>query len=213
MRGIFITFEGGDGSGKSTQIALLAARLRERGFEVRTFREPGGVEPGDAGERIREILLGPVHTDLDPRAELMLFEASRAQLTATHYRPAIEAGAIVLADRHADSSTAYQGYARQVIPVAEVIAANRIATGGLTPDLTLFLDADAAAAHARATVGGADRLESEGVDFQQRVREGFLAIAAAESDRVRVIHADTVDEVAAAIWTHVEPLLERARRG
>jgi dTMP kinase len=212
VSGLFITFEGGDGAGKSTQIELLAARLRTRGIDVRAFREPGGVAPGDAGERIREILLGPAHHDLDPRAELMLFEASRAQLTALHYRPGIEAGAVVLCDRHADSSTAYQGYAREVIPVDEVVAANRIATGGLAPDLTLFLDADAGAAHARATAAGADRLEQEGVQFQERVRAGYLAIAAAEPDRVKIVPFGSVDEVADAVWAHVEPLLSRLGR-
>jgi dTMP kinase len=209
MSGLFITFEGGDGSGKSTQIRLLAERLRSLGYEVRTFREPGGVKAGDAGERIRDILLDPVHTELGVRAELLLYEASRAQLVAAHYRPAIEAGAIVLGDRYADSSTAYQGYGRAVLSVDEVRELNRIATGGLTPDLTLLLDIDAAAGLATATVAGADRLELAGLDFHERVRAGYLGIAAAESERVRIVPRGTVDEVAAVIWSHVEPLLAR----
>lgn len=212
MSGLFITFEGGDGSGKSTQIALLAGRLREIGFEVRTFREPGGVMPGDAGERIRDILLDPVHTELSVRAELLLYEASRAQLTETHYRPALAAGAIVLCDRYADSSVAYQGYGRAVLPVDEVRELNRIATGGLVPDLTLLLDVDAKSGLAQATVGGADRLEAAGHDFHERVRAGYLEIAAAEPDRVKIVGRASVEQVAADIWAHVEPLLRRLGR-
>jgi dTMP kinase len=212
VSGLFITFEGGDGSGKSTQIALLAARLRGLGFDVRTFREPGGVTPGDAGERIREVLLDPLHTGLDVRAELLLYEASRAQLVATHYRPALAEGAVVLCDRYADSSVAYQGYGRAVLPVEEVHELNRIATGGLTPDLTLLLDVDAAAGLAQATVGGADRLEQAGHDFHERVRAGYLALAVAEPGRVKLIARSSVEDVAAAVWSHVEPLLSGAGR-
>lgn len=212
MSGLLITFEGGDGSGKSTQIALLAARLGALGYVVRTFREPGGVAPGDAGERIRDILLDPVHTELDVRAELLLYEASRAQLVAAHYRPALAEGAIVLCDRYADSSVAYQGYGRAVLPIEEVHELNRIATGGLVPDLTLLLDVDAVAGLEQATVTGADRLEAAGHDFHERVRAGYRALATAEPDRVRVIDRASVDEVAAEIWAEVEPLLGRVER-
>ena len=209
MSGLLITFEGGDGSGKSTQIRLLAERLRALGHDVRTFREPGGVRSGDAGERIREILLDPVHTELDVRAELLLYEASRAQLVAAHYRPALAEGAIVLCDRYADSSVAYQGYGRAVLPVDEVHELNRIATGGLVPDLTLLLDVDAAAGLAQATVSGADRLEAAGHDFHLRVREGYLALAEAEPERVKLIARAPVERVALEVWAHVEPLLSR----
>lgn len=208
MSGLFITFEGGDGSGKSTQIALLASRLRDRGCDVRTFREPGGVHPGDAGERIRRIVLDPAHMNLDVRAELLLYEASRAQLVAVHYRPALAEGAVVLCDRYADSSVAYQGYGRAVLPVEQVHELNRIATGGLVPDLTLLLDVDATAGLAQATAErAADRLEQAGADFHERVRAGYLAIAAAEPHRVKLVRRAPVDEVAAAVWSHVEPLL------
>lgn len=209
MRGLFITFEGGDGSGKSTQIRLLAERLRALGHDVRTFREPGGVAPGDAGERIRDILLDPVHEDLDVRAELLLYEASRAQLTAVFYRPALAEGAIVLCDRYADSSVAYQGYGRAVLPVEEVDELNRIATGGLTPDLTLLLDVDARDGLAQATAGGADRLEQAGQAFHERVRAGYLAIVAREPERVKLVARSSVEQVAAEVWRHVEPLLQR----
>lgn len=208
MSGLFITFEGGDGAGKSTQISLLATRLRERGLDVRTFREPGGVTPGDAGERIREILLDPAHMNLDVRAELLLYEASRAQLVATHYRPALAEGAVVLCDRYADSSVAYQGYGRAVLPVEEVHELNRIATGGLAPDLTLLLDVDAAHGLEQATAGkSADRLEQAGQDFHERVRAGYLSIAEREPERVKLIARASVGEVADEIWQHVEPLL------
>ncbi|MBN1192602.1 MAG: dTMP kinase [Coriobacteriia bacterium] len=207
---MFITFEGGDGSGKSTQIVLLAERLRGLGLEVRTFREPGGVAPGDAGERIREVLLDPAHGELDVRAELLLYEACRAQLVEAHYRPALAEGAVVLCDRYTDSSVAYQGYGRAVLLVEEVRELNRIATGGLVPDLTLLLDVDAAAGLEHATAAGADRLEQAGQDFHERVRAGYLAIAAAEPDRVKLIGRMQVTDVADAVWSHVEPLLARA---
>lgn len=209
MSGLLITFEGGDGSGKSTQITRLAERLRARGLDVRTFREPGGVSPGDAGERIRDIVLDPVHAELDPRAELLLYVASRAQLVAAHYRPALAEGAIVLCDRYADSSVAYQGYGREVLPVEDVRELNRIATGGLVPDLTLLLDIDAAAGLAQATASGADRLEQAGHDFHERVRAGYLAMAIAEPERIKLVGRASVDEVERAIWSHVEPLLAR----
>lgn len=207
MSGLMITFEGGDGSGKSTQIAALATRLRALGYDVRAFREPGGVAPGDPGERIRDILLDPVHTELGVRAELLLYEASRAQLVSAHYRPGIEAGAIVLCDRYADSSVAYQGYGRAVLPVEEVHELNRIATGGLVPHLTILLDIDAAHGLEQATAQGADRLEQAGAAFHERVRAGYLAMAEAEPERIKVIARGSVYEVADRVWELVEPLL------
>lgn len=212
MRGLFITFEGGEGAGKSTQIALLAGWLRDLGYDVRCFREPGGVDSGDAGERIRDILLDPAHEELGVRTELLLYEASRAQLVEAHYLPALAEGAIVLGDRYVDSSVAYQGYGRGVLPIEEVEMLNRVATGGLMPDLTLVLDVDAAAGLAGATVAGADRVEAAGLEFHERVRAGFLALAAAEPDRIKVVPRGTVAEVAGAVRTLVEPLLDRVER-
>jgi dTMP kinase len=212
VSGLFITFEGGDGSGKSTQIARLAAHLRALGYDVRTFREPGGVAPGDAGERIRDILLDPVHADLSDRAEVLLYMASRAQLSDVSYRPALAEGAIVLGDRYIDSSVAYQGYGRQVLPVREVEELNRIATSGLVPDLTLLLDVDAQAGLAQATAEGADRLEAAGHDFHERVRAGYLEMAAAEPERIKLVRRASVDDVERAIWAFVEPLLAAIER-
>jgi len=190
---VFVTFEGGEGCGKSTQLALVARRLELAGVPVRTLREPGGTAVGEA---IRAILLDPQHSGLDDTAEILLYEAARAQLIAEVIEPALQAGEVVLCDRFYDSTTAYQGYARG-IPLADVEALNRAATGGLTPDRTILLDIDPAVGLSRATSHGADRLEAEDLAFHSRVRVGFLAIAAAEPERVRLVDASgEVDEVA-----------------
>ena len=196
-RGAFITFEGGEGSGKSTQIARLAETLRGAGAEVVVTREPGGTAIGD---RVRALVLDVAHTGMAPRTELLLYEASRAQLVAEVVTPALERGAIVVCDRFADSSTAYQAFGRG-LPLAEVLALNTLATGGLLPDLTLLLDLDPAEGLARATgAAGADRLESEELAFHERVRAGFLALAGAEPARVHVVDAaDEPDAVAGRI--------------
>ena len=196
-RGSFITLEGGEGVGKSTQLKLLAGWLERAGAEVVTLREPGGTPVGD---RIRELLLDPAHAGMDARAELLLYEASRAELVASVIRPALERGAFVICDRFADSSTAYQAYGRE-LPLTEVLEMNRLATSGLEPDLTLMLDLDPIEGVRRATAtSGADRLEAEGADFHRRVRAGFLTIAALEPGRCRVIDAcGTPEEVAVAM--------------
>lgn len=193
QRGVFITFEGGEGSGKSTQIGILARRLEAAGLAVRTLREPGGTEVGEA---VRRILLDPEHAGLDARAELLLYEAARAQLVAEVIEPALEAGEVVLCDRFFDSTTAYQGYARS-LPLDEIDSLNAIATGGVVPDRTLVLDIDPEVGVERATAESVDRLEAEDMAFHRNVRAGFLAVAAAEPGRVRVVDADgTQAEVA-----------------
>ena len=198
--GVFITFEGVEGCGKSTQIALLASRLTAAGVPVRVLREPGGTA---AGEAIRQILLDPLHTGLDDRAELLLYEASRAELVAEVIEPALDAGEVVLCDRFADSTTAYQGHARG-LPLDRVALLNAFATGETTPDLTIVLDIDPAVGLTRATGCGADRLESEGLEFHRRVREGFLAIARAEPGRVMVVSGEGGrDEIASRVWDAV----------
>ncbi len=184
--GVFVTFEGGEGSGKSTQLELLAARMRAAGVDVVTTREPGGTPVGD---RIRALLLDPIHTGMAHMAELLLYEASRAELVAEVIRPALDRGAVVLCDRFADSSTAYQAYGRG-LPRAEVLELNRLATGGLVPDRTIVLDVDPRVGLARAAgVAAADRLESEELAFHERVREGFLSLAQQEPQRFDVIDA------------------------
>lgn len=203
-RGMFITFEGGEGCGKSTQLRLLATRLQSAGFAVRALREPGGTE---AGEAIRAILLHPDHAGLDARAELLLYEAARAQLVAEVIEPALSAGEVVLCDRFFDSTTAYQGYGRG-LELDQIDTLNAAATGGINPDLTILLDIDPVTGLERATRHGADRLESEDISFHQRVREGFLAIAASHRDRVRVIDASgTVDEVAEQVAALIPGLI------
>ncbi|MDO9556471.1 MAG: dTMP kinase [Coriobacteriia bacterium] len=203
MCGLFISFEGGEGSGKSSQIRRLAQHLERLGLRVVVAREPGGTP---AGDKIRDILLDPVYVGLDPLAELFLYEASRAHHVSAVIRPALDAGMVVLTDRFADSSYAYQGYGRG-LDLEMVRAMNAAATGGLMPDLTFFLDVDPAEGVAAATPQGADRLELEQLDFHERVRLGFSELAASEPNRVKLVVRDTPDAVAAAIWAHVEALL------
>jgi dTMP kinase len=198
MSGLFITFEGGEGSGKTTQIALLAEVFYQAGLPFRVLREPGGTAVGEAA---RSVLLDTSNTSMSPRAELLLYEAARAQLVEEVIRPALAAGEIVLCDRYTDSTIAYQGCARG-LDLDEIAALNEIATGGLAPDRTLVFDIDPATGLARATgsAAGADRLESEELAFHERVCEGFLAIALASRQRVRVIDGSAEpDRVAAAV--------------
>ena len=192
-RGILITLEGGEGTGKSTQLAIVAEMLQDAGLAVLVLREPGGTPVGEA---IREVLLDPRRTNINDRAELLLYEASRAQLVDEVMLPALAAGKVVICDRFYDSTTAYQGHARG-LPLDEVRALNRFATAGLTPDLTIVFDIDPTTGLDRATVNGADRLESEEVEFHDRVREGFVRIAEDEPERVVLLDAGgTPDEVA-----------------
>jgi len=202
-RGVFITFEGGEGSGKSTQIRLLVKRLEDAGLTVRTLREPGGTVVGEA---VRRILLDPSHAELSVSAEILLYEASRAQLVDQVIRPALAAGEVLICDRFSDSTTAYQGYARGV-DLARIAEMNHAATGGLVPDRTLVLDVDPALGIARATATSADRLESEDLAFHERVRQGVLAIAEQEPGRVRVIDASgSAGDVARRVITALADL-------
>jgi dTMP kinase len=207
--GRFIVFEGGEGSGKSTQARLLAERLRAAGARVTSVREPGGTP---AGDDIREILLDPAHDGLDPRAELMLYAASRAEHVAKVIRPRLEAGDIVVCDRFTDSSLAYQGYGRG-LALGAVRTLNDLATGGLAPDLTLYIDLDPRVGIARAAGRGtADRLEAEEIAFHERVRAGFLELAGS-ADHVVVDGSLAVSEVAEAIWNAVTSADPRLRGG
>jgi dTMP kinase len=183
---LFVSLEGIDGSGKSTQAKLLAEAL---GPEALLIREPGGTE---AAERIRELLADPA-IELDPFAELLLFLAARADLTARVIRPALEAGRHVIADRFADSSVAYQGAARG-LGVGETITLTDNASDGLWPDLTILLRVDPEAGLARAD--GNDRFESEGLELQRAVATAYEEIAKIASDRVVVVDGDaSVEEV------------------
>jgi dTMP kinase len=187
---LFISLEGVDGSGKSTQAGLLVEAL---GPETVAIREPGGT---DAAERIRDLLADPA-VELEPLAELMLFCAARADLTERVIRPALEAGRTVVSDRFSDSSVAYQGAARG-LGVGEVIGLCDAATDGLWPDLTLLLKIDPTVGLGRAD--GVDRFEAEGLELQRAVAEAYEEIAIIASDRVVVIDAaGTVDEVHARV--------------
>ena len=180
MRGLFVTFEGIDRSGKTTQASRLLEALGDDAVGV---REPGGTP---AGERVREVLKDPA-VDLSPEAEALLFAAARAELVRDVIRPALDAGRMVVCDRFLDSSLAYQGSARG-LGVDEVERINRFATSGLEPDLTLLLDIDPAAAAARA--GEEDRFEQEGAELQRRVHAAYEQLAAASPHRWRRIDAD-----------------------
>lgn len=202
---MWITLEGGDGSGKTTQAALLEGWLTDAGHTVLRTREPGGTE---VGQLIREIVLHH-RGDIEPRAEALLYAADRAHHVATVVRPALERGEIVLQDRYLDSSVAYQGAGR-VLDGTEVRDLSLWATEGALPDLTLLLDLDPAAARARLDSADKpfDRLEAEKVEFHTRVREAFLALADAEPERFLVLDAAaSADQVAEAIRTRVTHLL------
>ena len=184
-RGAFITLEGVDGSGKSTQAAMLVCRLRESGFEVVSLREPGGTS---ISEKIRGLLLDPANAEMSDECELLLYEASRAQLVREVVEPALERGAVVVCDRFLDSTHAYQ-YGARGLPDELVRRANELGSCGVMPGVTPVLDMDPASAFSRATAGGQDRLEAEGLAFQRRVRADYLACAKADPARICVIDA------------------------
>jgi dTMP kinase len=187
-RGYFFSFEGGEGAGKSTQIAALAEWLRGEGYPILLTREPGG---SAHGKRIRTMILEH-HPDevLSPRAELFLYLADRAHHVETIIRPALEQGKTVLCDRYTDSTLAYQGYGRG-LDLNELRALNQAATGGLQPDLTLWLDLDPVIGQTRiGSRTNTDRLERENLAFHQRVRNGYRALSAAEPERWCRIEAD-----------------------
>lgn len=184
-RGVFITLEGADGCGKTTQAGLLADALAATGREVVRLREPGGTI---ISEKIRALLLDPANAEMSSECELMLYEASRAQLVRQVIEPALSRGAVVLCDRYYDSTFAYQAGGRG-LDEGLVRRANELGSCGLAPDLTLVLDLGPAVAYGRAVSGGADRMEAEGLAFQGRVREAYLRLAEKEPSRVRLVDA------------------------
>lgn len=185
QNGLFITLEGADGSGKSTQADLLANALAATGYELVRLREPGGTR---ISEKIRSLLLDPSNAEMADECELFLYEASRAQLVRQVIEPALVRGAIVLCDRFFDSTYAYQAGGRG-LDEKSVRLANTLGSCGVTPSRTLVFDLDPASALKRATKGGADRLEAEGVSLQTCVREAYLRLAKEEPHRVRLIDA------------------------
>jgi dTMP kinase len=218
MNGLFITFEGTEGSGKSTQISLLAERLRSSQHQVRTLREPGGTP---IGEEIRHTLKHSKSNEaMTPETELLLMNASRAQLVREIIRPALAAGEIVLCDRFYDSTIAYQGYGRQ-LDLKLVQAIVDAAVGNTRPNLTLFLHIPHNVAEQRRLARQPslplemqrDRIEEAGQDFFKRVAKGYEAIAAGEPGRIRLVDANgTAEEISVRIWKLVEPLLRKPKR-
>jgi dTMP kinase len=184
---VFITFEGPEGSGKSSQIWRLASFLGEKGISVLVTREPGGT---DIGDQIRDCLHDVANTDMRAATEFLLYSASRAQLVREFIRPALAAGQVVLCDRYADSTIAYQGYGRG-LDLADLLHITRFATGGLVPDLTLLLDIDVERGLARRVAGQSEmnRLDLETVAFHQRVRNGYQQLALRDRQRWHVVDA------------------------
>jgi dTMP kinase len=193
VRGFFITFEGIEHCGKTTQVEKLAASLMNSGQEVIVTREPGGTPLGAA---VRELLLHKSVSDVDPVAELLLFAGDRAQHVRSLISPALEAGNVVISDRFYDSTRAYQGYGRQ-LPMDLIDRAIDLATSGLKPDLTVLVDVDISTSRSRAEEGSDDRIEQALNPFFERVREGFLTIANGEPGRFLIVDGrDTIDRVA-----------------
>jgi dTMP kinase len=183
---MFITLEGPEGSGKTTQLPLLANFLRQHGFDVLTTREPGGTS---IGEQIRTVLHNLENKEMQPRTEILLFQASRAQLVEQVIRPHLKVGGIVLSDRYADSTLAYQGFGHQ-IDIESLRVLLTFATGGLKPDLTILLDVDVETGLRRKELKGEwNRLDAYDLDFHHRVHEGYLQLVKAEPERWEVIDA------------------------
>ncbi len=211
MSSLFVTFEGIEGCGKSTQIERLAKRLAKEGHETLTLREPGGTPIGEA---IRDVVkFPPGHNPISPDTELLLMNASRAQLVQQEIRPALANGVVVLCDRFYDSSLAYQGHGRG-LDLVKVQKAIDLAIGGTKPNLTLLLDIPLSVSQARVsgrqrTTGeGQDQFDESGLEFFERVHAGFHALAKEEPERYRVIDgAQPPDAVGQAVWDCVAPLL------
>lgn len=204
-RGLFITFEGIDGCGKSTQLNMLKYYLENQGEKLMIVREPGGT---DIGEKIREVLLSKKSMGMCSITELFLFEAARAQITEEKIKPALEEGTIVICDRFFDSTFAYQGYARG-LGEDMVRSLNNIATAGLAPDITFFLDITVEEALKRRTSRGEaeDRMEAQGLKFQQDVRDGYIAASEKESRIVRIDASRTPEEIFSDIKAKIEEKL------
>ncbi|MEP7288182.1 MAG: dTMP kinase [Chloroflexota bacterium] len=209
MTGFFITFEGPEGGGKSTQIPLLVEYLTARHLDVLSVREPGGTPIGD---QIRDVLHDMKNEAMEPRAELLLYSASRAQVVAQVLRPHLERGGVVICDRYADSTMAYQGYGRGLDRHA-LREITDFATAGLVPDLTLYLDIDPEHGLARRHASGGEwnRMDALALEFHQRVHDGYLALMAAEPKRwVQIDAAQAIEAVREAINAAVDARLGTA---
>ncbi|MCK4715654.1 MAG: dTMP kinase [Candidatus Marinimicrobia bacterium] len=207
-KGILITFEGIDGSGKTTQINELIHRLDQRNIEYQLFREPGGTR---IGEKIRDILLDKDHSNMLPITELLLYSASRYQLTMRSIIPALNAGKVVICDRFYDSTTAYQGYGRG-IDIEFIKRLNAVATKSLIPDKTFILDISLEERLQRLGEKNLDRLEQEAIAFHKKVREGFIAMAQEEPERMILIDGNRPSgEISKDIWNYVKLIKSEKR--
>ena len=204
-KGIFITFEGGEGSGKTTHSKKVAEYLSKEGFKVVCTHEPGGTR---IGKLLRGILLHPENLDLLPGTELFLYAAERRQHIEEVIEPALKEGKIVISDRFLDATTAYQGYGRR-LNKRLVRTLNEIATSGIRPDLTILLDLDPKLGLRRAILGKGDRLEQEEIAFHKRVREGYLKIAKEEPGRVKVVKVkENIEKTGETIKKYVDEVLK-----
>lgn len=207
MKGLFITFEGADGSGKTTQIQKAAQQLTAMGYEVITSREPGGTQ---LAEKVRAIVLD-AELPLNNTSEILLYLAARSEHIEKVIAPAVEQGKIVLCDRFSDSTLVYQGLAKglayeQLEPLKKL---NAFACAGIKPDLTILLDGDTDVLLTRRALRGvSDRYENKGIEFQRSLRRGFLQLAAKEPERIRIVNAEAAaDTVAAAVLDEIKRLL------
>ena len=208
-KGLFITFEGIEGCGKSTHSKLLYGYLKERGFNCVHTREPGGTE---AGERIRDLLLHSNGTRISDLTEMLLFEAARSQVVEEIIRPALEGKKIVICDRFADATRSYQGYGGKV-PLDIVEDVNRVATGGVEPDLTVLLDIDTATGLKRARAKGIDRIEAKNVPYHERVRSGYLKLARRYPGRIKVIRvAESMERTQEKVRQEAEIVIQKHQR-
>ena len=207
--GIFITFEGCEGCGKSTHSRLLYEHLKKLGYECVITREPGGTR---AGEEIRKILLHSDGIDISDMTELFLFESARAQITGEIIKPALDKKRIVICDRFSDATLAYQGYGGK-IPTKTIKALDKVATGGIKPDLTLILDIDTVTGLGRARRKGYDRMEKKALAYHKRVRAGYLEIAAKEPTRVKVVRLeDDINKTQNNVRSQVDRVIQRYKR-
>lgn len=204
-KGLFITVEGTDGSGKTTQIRLMEDYFTQKGYEVVLSREPGGTR---ISERIRDMILDPVNTDIFPLTEMILYAASRAQHVAEVIKPAVEAGKVVICDRFVDSSYAYQGSGRGV-DLKVVADVNRAAIDGMVPDITFFLDLDPKISLQRRLAStGADRIEQEKIDFHIRVYDGYKNMALLYPSRIKTIDASqSIDAISSEIREYLDEMI------